>query len=33
VIASHALVNKDIPAYSVIGGVPARVLKSRLPKP
>ena len=32
VIASHALVNKDIPAYSVIGGVPARVLKSRLPK-
>jgi len=29
VIASHALVNKDIPPLSVVGGVPARVLKSR----
>lgn len=29
VIASHALVNKDLPPLSVAGGVPARVLKSR----
>jgi acetyltransferase-like isoleucine patch superfamily enzyme len=29
VIASHALVNKDIPDNSVVGGVPARVLKTR----
>jgi acetyltransferase-like isoleucine patch superfamily enzyme len=30
VIASHALVNKDIPAYSVAVGVPARVIRNRL---
>ncbi len=29
VIASHALVNRDIPPLSIIGGVPARVLKTR----
>ena len=29
VIASHALVNKDIPRNSIVGGVPARVLKTR----
>jgi acetyltransferase-like isoleucine patch superfamily enzyme len=29
VIASHALVNRDIPDNSVVGGVPARVLKTR----
>ncbi|MHB8512339.1 MAG: acyltransferase [Actinomycetota bacterium] len=29
VIASHALVNRDLPALSVAGGVPARVLKTR----
>jgi len=29
VIASHALVNRDIPPLSVVGGVPARVLKTR----
>lgn len=29
VIASHALVNRDVPPNSVVGGVPARVLKSR----
>lgn len=29
VIASHALVNRDIPPRSVVGGVPARVLKTR----
>ncbi|HVL90001.1 MAG TPA: acyltransferase [Actinomycetota bacterium] len=29
VIASHALVNRDLPPLSVAGGVPARVLKSR----
>lgn len=29
VIASHALVNKDVPPNSIVGGVPARVLKKR----
>ncbi len=29
VIASHALVNRDVPPRSIVGGVPARVLKSR----
>ncbi|HEX9694802.1 MAG TPA: acyltransferase [Actinomycetota bacterium] len=29
VIASHALVNRDLPPRSVAGGVPARVLKAR----
>ncbi len=31
VIASHALVNKDIPPFSIAVGLPARVVKSRLP--
>ena len=30
VIAAGAVVTKDIPDYSVAGGVPARVIKSRL---
>lgn len=30
VIASHCLVNKDIPPYSVAVGVPARVVRNRL---
>jgi acetyltransferase-like isoleucine patch superfamily enzyme len=30
VIASHALVNRDIPAFSVAVGVPARVIRNRL---
>ena len=29
IIAAGAVVNKDIPAYSVAGGVPAKVIKSR----
>jgi acetyltransferase-like isoleucine patch superfamily enzyme len=33
VIASHALVNRDIPPLSVVGGVPARVLKTRGKEP
>ena len=30
VVAAHALVNRDLPAMSVAGGVPARVLKDRV---
>jgi acetyltransferase-like isoleucine patch superfamily enzyme len=29
VVASHALVNKDVPPNSIVGGVPAKVLKRR----
>ena len=29
VIAAGSVVNKDIPSYSIVGGVPAKVLKSR----
>ncbi|CAK7892023.1 sophorolipid acetyltransferase [[Candida] anglica] len=32
VIAAGAVVNKDVPAYTVVGGIPAKVLKE-LPKP
>ena len=31
VVAAGALVQRDVPPYAVVGGVPARVLKSRLP--
>ena len=30
VVAAHAVVNRDLPAMSVAGGVPARVLKDRV---
>jgi acetyltransferase-like isoleucine patch superfamily enzyme len=29
IIAAGSIVNKDVPAYSVVGGVPAKVLKER----
>jgi acetyltransferase-like isoleucine patch superfamily enzyme len=32
VIAAGSVVTKSFPDYSVIGGVPARVLRSRLPE-
>jgi acetyltransferase-like isoleucine patch superfamily enzyme len=31
VIASHCLVNRDVPPFAIAVGVPARVVKSRLP--
>ncbi|QOD11854.1 acyltransferase [Psychrobacter sp. 28M-43] len=30
IIAANSVVNKDIPAYSIAGGVPAKILRSRL---
>ena len=31
VIASHALVNRDVPPFSIVVGVPGRAIRSRLP--
>jgi carbonic anhydrase/acetyltransferase-like protein (isoleucine patch superfamily) len=33
VIASGAIVTKDVEPYAIVGGVPARVLKHRQPHP
>lgn len=33
IVAAGAVVSKSVPPYSVAGGVPARVIKSRLPAP
>jgi tetrahydrodipicolinate N-acetyltransferase len=30
VVAAGSVVNDDVPAFSVVAGVPARVIKSRL---
>lgn len=32
IIAAHAVVTKDVPPYSIVGGVPAKVIKYRFPK-
>lgn len=31
IIAAHAVVTKDIPPYSIAGGIPAKVIKQRIP--
>ena len=33
IVAAGALVNKDIPPYAVVAGVPARVVKYRFDQP
>ena len=30
IIGANSFVNKDVPPYSIVGGVPAKILKSRL---
>lgn len=29
IIGANSFVNKDVPPYSIVGGVPAKILKSR----
>ncbi|APX61844.1 CatB-related O-acetyltransferase [Acinetobacter schindleri] len=33
IIASHSVVTKDVPPYSVVGGIPAKIIKMRFPDP
>ena len=31
IVAARALVNRDVPPYAVVGGVPAKVIRYRYP--
>jgi phosphonate metabolism protein (transferase hexapeptide repeat family) len=33
VVASHAVVTKDVPPYAIVGGLPAKIIKWRHPTP
>lgn len=32
IVAAGAVVSKDVPPYSIVGGVPAKIIKSRIPE-
>jgi acetyltransferase-like isoleucine patch superfamily enzyme len=33
IVAAGAIVNASVPPYSIVAGVPAKIIKSRIPKP
>ena len=30
IVAANSFVNKDVPAFSIVGGVPAKIIRSRI---